>query len=876
MNMDGETQDLSKSSNSRDHEQRCTLESRSSPGVKSSDCVNSRSPLKEGAHVEGETSGSKAHHLSNHLEPVNDVNVSFRIKGTLKTASDKENAKGSPLEAHHHGSISEEVMDNKCRCLTDTDLPLGTSERTASTIKCRSLENRTALNHEKASENPEVKEQDDKKLVTPLAPNVAAQKDLIEADSCDVDVKVKEKMVCKHLEDSHISEEKNLNKGVDDGSPNYWKKVMEQRPENQIGEPLGSKSIQYATGTLLGKQEISGSISEDDGSFRTEDGRNTFPCKLDMKIKREGSMTSVEKVNDSKVNLEKKNENFLKSSADMEFAYAVDDALEVARQVAKEVEEEVGIYREALCSSSCDKDMNIETTVSTADSIEAEKHSMVTGDEQEQITQDSSESSDDEMGSKRASGCEGLISERKDVIREEKCSSMMKNEDRLCEQESSQLTTMAQESATNDPRHLCGFDLNEEADYPDQSMAVTVSSSYVNNLTAPIPVVGFLRGPVSLPVTPLHFEGKQSWIGSAATSAFRPASLRRTPDKDSACSVEESNSNLKHSQRSLCIDLNVADSCDDTAMDLLSQKEVPISSGHPSGDSSIEVSSRRAEKLNLDLNRLSEQDDNCKDLLSDWRMESRLPQLRNGVCSPSPTSSSRPCVRDFDLNDNPSSHSEVHDRQAPQGTGGKSGISNVSVVSIMGTRVEVNCNNAPSAPAPRVDPSTMQNFSGSQYGPEFMNQSFLLSGPALSMAQVGRVLPIQATLAYTGPPAFAYNGMGLGHTIPLPSSMYASGGVPYMVDSRGATVVPQIMGPGSLSFQRASPYVMGVASASAVNGIGISSRPNLDLNNSMVEEQMKSFQQVASSGSVPPMKRKEPECGWDSYQFAYKHNTSWR
>ncbi|KAL3592989.1 hypothetical protein D5086_011629 [Populus alba] len=62
------------------------------------------------------------------------------------------------------------------------------------------------------------------------------------------------------------------------------------------------------------------------------------------------------------------------------------------------------------------------------------------------------------------------------------------------------------------------------------------------------------------PVAPLRFEGTHGcgWRGSAATSAFRPASPRKTSDGDKTLETGGSSNSSKRRQVCLDIDLNVA------------------------------------------------------------------------------------------------------------------------------------------------------------------------------------------------------------------------------------------------------------------------------------------------------------------------------
>ena len=62
----------------------------------------------------------------------------------------------------------------------------------------------------------------------------------------------------------------------------------------------------------------------------------------------------------------------------------------------------------------------------------------------------------------------------------------------------------------------------------------------VNTMSTPIPVVSASRPAPTPGLTgaPLQFEGTLGWKGSAATSAFRPASPRKNCDNDRNLSVD--------------------------------------------------------------------------------------------------------------------------------------------------------------------------------------------------------------------------------------------------------------------------------------------------------------------------------------------------
>lgn len=131
----------------------------------------------------------------------------------------------------------------------------------------------------------------------------------------------------------------------------------------------------------------------------------------------------------------------------------------------------------------------------------------------------------------------------------------------------------------------CNFDLNEdieedEAEYLQQSLHESNSSTHVVRVSEPIPVMAKVGVPFGIPNKPLQFGGEFGLRRSGTTSAFRPTSLRNSHREKGGCD------NLKVSQ-GIVIDLNVAA----TMMDLDSDSEQP-------------------KRFLLDLNCQSENDEN--------------------------------------------------------------------------------------------------------------------------------------------------------------------------------------------------------------------------------------------------------------------------
>ncbi|XP_028072090.1 uncharacterized protein LOC114274388 isoform X1 [Camellia sinensis] len=639
----------------------------------------------------------------------------------------------------------------------------------------------------------------------------------------------------------------------DTGSPHHCRSMV-------VFQNQGHDSNTNLSLDSSGNEGKLGKVEDPDTSFSTEDSG----------AQEHSSDESDDLANDS---------NFLKPAMDakdpdvvdqrrpdLDLDYSMVDALEVARQVAIEVEREVVDCREPSCSSS---EKIFDGGIGHLDSPES-----IYGKEIQP----------NEAASKEVPTGPNL-SAKTSPQREEHLSSAktldVEAENCIQDIESSQVTQAAQEPEVNTEKGLGDFDLNQEVCSEDMDYSG-------NPISTPISVVSASRAAANpgFPASPLQFEGAHGWKGSAATSAFRPASSRRILEGDKTLSIGGSLISSKQRQDYLDFDLNVVEAGDDKIADLIPEKQIPVWSGLPSGESSIEASPRRSERFKLDLNRISDDGD----APSDWRMEGQFLQHRNGHHSPSPSSSSssmQPALRNFDLNDQPSFHNDSSDLLHPYLGKSSSQILNASgglklddsVISIMGTRVEVNQKDfgpqTPSLPNGRtLDPALDVNLSR--------------SGSAFGMRSV---------VPYAHHAIFGYNGLTTGPTITFSPSMYGPAGpIPYMVDSRGAPVVPQIMGSASASPAAYSqpPYIMSMIGTPQVsNGAG-PSRPSFDLNSGYMTEggnresvglrqffnsgQSRSIDEHLRNNSQPSLgsgglgKRKEPDGGRESYPFNYKHH----
>lgn len=547
-------------------------------------------------------------------------------------------------------------------------------------------------------------------------------------------------------------------------------------------------------------------------------------CKeVDTSILGDHSRTSKLKVTEE---LDKK--------LDFELESGEFDALEVARLVAIEVEREVVDYREQSCSSS--------TNVSSRDIASSANSDIAKNKPDDQI-----------IGEPNGNGS---VAGKDDS---DTATSPNNNSSKLSEAATELKTEMprlespnqSHKSSCKSMRLKCEFDLNADALSENLDVALHHNSSNPNNLSAPI-AVSASKGAPEWAVTPLHFEGEAGWRGSAATSAFRPASPRRAPD------CEKTNPSSKLKGNLIEIDLNVAESESDVAVDPSVLKELPGSYCIPFRDSSVEVSSGRAVRIQLDLNSVGDEETPSlqSSLLSHHHQK--------GSMSLSPTSSSssmKPSMRNFDLNDNPIA---------------LDGISNSSITygakysdpffTIMGAKV----------PMVRRD-QTIQ-----------AHQAWMASG--LNWDSVMASRPLMPYTNQVLPPVYAYNGVGMMPAFPFQPAPYANSNIPHMAEARSTTIMPQLMGSSSTHGAPAlstQPFLMSISGTPSSSNVVEPSNPGLDLNreagslkqffmpgrNNLLEEQIKTASQQSTSGTS--LKRKEPDSGWEPFGFGYNQVTSW-
>ncbi|KAL2512841.1 Uncharacterized protein Adt_18441 [Abeliophyllum distichum] len=538
---------------------------------------------------------------------------------------------------------------------------------------------------------------------------------------------------------------------------------------------------------------------------------------------------------------------------DVEPCSRIIDPLEVACQVAIEVEREVKEFAERSSSSSQKVSEGKIQEPDISDSI-SKKHN-------------------GEGSPKEVANDQDLSAGISPIAKESATSAENQDAEQMNSEQDLQscwVTEAVQEAASTE-KSPCNFDLNEEV-YSDDA------DCSGNEISIPVSIVSASKAAAApgLPVSPLQFEGNLGWKGSSATSAFQPASPCRITEGDKELSTGGSSSSSKQRHGCLHIDLNVPGNGDDRTGDQLSDRQVPVSSGSP-GKFSAESNSR-LERLELDLNNSSE----AGDVHSDWRTERQLFPERNDhpVQSHSSSSSSkRSLLTNIDLNGHPSflnSSDDSHLCNLSQNLNASGGIKlDETAISIMGTRVEVR----------RKD-----------FVPQFLP---LPNGrtPELSfdinLARTESILGMGSALPNAHSTICGYNG--LEPAMSLCSTMYGPGGpIPYMMDSRGAPVVPQIVGSASSPPPALSQsFMISMNGSTASNGVG-PPRASLDPNSrSMLEgrnrdpagfgqflnlnmgqarstdEQLRSSSQLSIS-SVG-RKRKEPDSGWE--HFAFKHYT---
>ncbi|KAL1363949.1 hypothetical protein HN51_012110 [Arachis hypogaea] len=616
-------------------------------------------------------------------------------------------------------------------------------------------------------------------------------------------------------------------------------------------------STEYVKGVTEGKGQVSnqGNGASSYGSEREYDNVDNNALKGARQVSLEKGQVSnkvIDASNGSDSSRRRKRPripNLIKKTSDIELEYGIVDALEVARQVAQEVEREV-----RSSSSEEISEGRIRRPGSSGSPVSSDNKYELTHVLPEEVSSRQSNSAD------ACSEQDGHMSYSDNI-------EAQAQPECLPDLESSQVTEAAQDPGGNSEKSLCTFDLNEEIGSNGMDVSVNTMPA------APIPVVSVSKPAQSSgpPTAPLQFEGTLGWKGSAVTSAFRPASPRRSSDSERNVSVGGNSHSSKRRHDFLDIDLNVADGDEE----LVKQK----SSGLPFEQSLAELNPKQSSRLDLDLNSVGDDGDIQP---SNRRTEAQLFSQRNDFWSPlhgASSSSMQPSVRNIDLNDRPYFQTALVEQGPSKSlfmdSYGRS-KSDAPVISILGAKVEVDRR--------EHVPQTISIPNGKGIEPVI----------DLTMSGAGAMLGMCPSVSYSKSAVFGYNGLTSGPHLSFSSAMYASGGtIPYMVDSRGAPVVPQVGGSSSTILPSYSqpPVVVNMAGTQlSLNGVG-SSPPNFDLNSNFMtdggprdtlaarqfffpssgralEEHARTIPQSSSSGGDG--KRKEPDSGWDPYPFSYR------
>lgn len=607
--------------------------------------------------------------------------------------------------------------------------------------------------------------------------------------------------------------------------PNACESAIETDSKEDVdakGRDPCPKVYPFGDARTEGKNKMADGESSNDCRTSNQNGECHSDILQDSSSKKHNNLGDSGLVGEVKeqANEEAENDSELSKPADTEPDYVV-DPLKVARQVGNEVERElreVTDCRRQSCSSAVKIPDCGEREPDSPDTTNGKQNRTSNGPPKEVPTGPNPSTEASSMGEEE----EPLT----------KVENLGGAEQGSCihDMEFSSVTEAAQEPEATTERDICEFDLNQE-------VSEDVDQQGKNPISTPISVVSASRASAAsgLPVARLQFDGNLGWKGSAATSAFHAASPRRITEVD----------------KKICIDfdLNVAEgSDDDKIVESLPRKQIQMSSSFPSGESSVEASSRKSERLQWDLNRVSDGSD--------------LNGLRS--TSPSSTSSSmQPALRNIDLNDKPSFYNDYSEHpyfsKSSHNLNASGGFrADETAISIMGARVEVNRQNF----VPQTRP--------------LPNGRISLPAVDLNLAGPRGVLGLGSVASqYVHYPMYGYNGLVHG------SAVYRPGGlIPYMGSSSTSAVL-------SASFSQ-TPCIMSMSGAPPGSNGGVHLQNNFDLNSGLMMEEMNNdttggLRQFFSEGNNAQAsssctgggvggKRKEADGGWEFYPVNFKHH----
>ncbi|CAK9258259.1 unnamed protein product [Sphagnum jensenii] len=588
--------------------------------------------------------------------------------------------------------------------------------------------------------------------------------------------------------------------------------------------------------------------------------------------------------------------------AELVSGFPEEDVLEVARQAANEIEQ-MQENSKPVSSSSSERDgQNAQTAGSP------------TGGEMKDVTTADTASKGQQQGSLTDAGDDKVKSssnaqDQRDVMR-----------------------ALA--------AHVNGV---EKFDRVEEAVAAKIVQA-ASPVDAPIAVLAATKGAFIPPTSPMWIKGELGWKGSAATSAFRPAEPRRTPDRQhSGAESLASDANLslnanpvKRPRPLLEFDLNVAD---DRVMEDIGVAVTTLSSQ----GSVLEIGYGRTTRPNLDLD-LNRMDDSEECRMMPFSSDARVAE-GVGSLAPSNNSTSKPPARrvmDFDLNDGPSFEEVGVDEpttlqslpaqklagNAPMPVpmsglrmeGGEAmnfspwftptgnpfaGVSSIPAFA-PGRVPDPGYSVPPAAAAAAAANSFLNAGSTAATAMSPFNGEIFRGGPTLSASPAVVYPPPGERVAFGAHGPFPVFGGSPGY---LPSSVPFSGS--FMDVSGGPVPFPSQFGGqptvNSSTYIR-PPLLMGMTEAvvAADNSGGTWSRRGLDLNagpevidtdiarddvmhgrlpllhpgnSAAFNDQMRvKLAQVSGNASLTtPLKRKEPEGGWNCYTGSggYKQST-WR
>eukprot|EP01018_Ginkgo_biloba_P027251 Gb_16486 [translate_table: standard] len=440
------------------------------------------------------------------------------------------------------------------------------------------------------------------------------------------------------------------------------------------------------------------------------------------------------------------------------------------------------------------------------------------------------------------------------------------------------------------------FDLNEGIPADESPDMTTTTVSY---RIASIPITPVASHPVTSssldnfipPVSPFWGKGELGWKGSAATSAFRPAEPRKTQETcqtatETTAAVLLSASTLKVGRPFLDFDLNIAD-----------EGMIPEAGSHMHNHRQNTSGSRP----DLDLNRVDENEETPAVLTSET--------IKNEGCSLS--SRSKAIKHDFDLNDvlnmDDTAAADPIDYNRNSGVPGYAGLPHAGFK--MGSEMNNHLpawrqagsvfplppfasvrQEAPfSGPAPHAFFSVGQGECNPPFHPDLPSSAVALPYPT------------------PAPPTFPYAGYQFGFS----STSFPAGSASFLDSASSASYPPMashfLSSGAALPSHSRPPYLMGFTEiGAAANTSGMWTKPSFDLNagpsldlnagpdltdadareeraivrrapvfgnHFPLEEQLRSFRQSAEAADC--LKRKEPEGGWDVYRAGLKQ-AMWR